>query len=97
MRFGFRCLWWLTVGAIVNLAVLGWIRHLRSRPAAQWRRRESRCKREALRAAAGAAGRGDADPCGTGNLDAPDGAPDRAATAVQNADLTTQDSQVELG
>jgi hypothetical protein len=27
-------------GAIVNLAVLGWIRHLRSRPAAQWRRRE---------------------------------------------------------
>jgi len=27
-------------GAIVNLAVLGWIRHLRSRPAAHWRRRE---------------------------------------------------------
>ena len=27
------------VGAVVNLAVLGWIRHLRSRPAAQWRRR----------------------------------------------------------
>jgi formate hydrogenlyase subunit 3/multisubunit Na+/H+ antiporter MnhD subunit len=29
-----------TVGAVVNLAVLTWIRHLRSRPSAQWRRRE---------------------------------------------------------
>ena len=29
-----------TVGAVVNLAVLGWIRHLRNRPSAQWRRRE---------------------------------------------------------
>ncbi len=29
-----------TVGAAVNLAVLAWIRHLRSRPSAQWRRRE---------------------------------------------------------
>jgi len=28
------------VGAIVNLAVLAWIRHLRARPSAQWRRRE---------------------------------------------------------
>jgi len=28
-----------TVGALVNLAVLGWIRHLRNRPSAQWRRR----------------------------------------------------------
>jgi len=28
------------VGAIVNLAVLAWIWHLRARPAAQWRRRE---------------------------------------------------------
>jgi hypothetical protein len=27
-------------GALVNLAVLGWIWHLRSRPSAQWRRRE---------------------------------------------------------
>ena len=27
-------------GAIINLAVLAWIRHLRSRPSAQWRRRE---------------------------------------------------------
>ena len=27
-------------GAVVNLAVLAWIRHLRSRPSAQWRRRE---------------------------------------------------------
>jgi hypothetical protein len=26
-------------GAIINLAVLAWIRHLRSRPSAQWRRR----------------------------------------------------------
>ena len=29
-----------TVGAVVNLAVLAWIRHLRSRGSAQWRRRE---------------------------------------------------------
>lgn len=29
-----------TVGAVVNLAVLAWIRHLRNRPSAQWRRRE---------------------------------------------------------
>lgn len=29
-----------TVGAIVNLAVIFWIRHLRNRPEAQWRRRE---------------------------------------------------------
>ena len=29
-----------TVGALVNLAVLAWIRHLRNRPSAQWRRRE---------------------------------------------------------
>jgi hypothetical protein len=28
-----------TVGALVNLAVLAWIYHLRSRPSAQWRRR----------------------------------------------------------
>lgn len=28
------------VGAVVNLAVLAWIRHLRARPSAQWRRRE---------------------------------------------------------
>src|SRR4051812_15797218 len=27
-------------GAFINLAVLAWIRHLRSRPSAQWRRRE---------------------------------------------------------
>jgi hypothetical protein len=27
-------------GAILNLAILAWIRHLRSRPSAQWRRRE---------------------------------------------------------
>jgi hypothetical protein len=29
-----------TAGAVVNLAVLAWIRHLRSRTSAQWRRRE---------------------------------------------------------
>ena len=29
-----------SAGAIVNLAVLAWIRHLRARPSAQWRRRE---------------------------------------------------------
>jgi len=33
-----------TAGAVVNLAVLAWIRHLRSRPAAQWRRRELSAK-----------------------------------------------------
>jgi hypothetical protein len=27
------------VGAVINLAVLAWIRHLRARPGAQWRRR----------------------------------------------------------
>jgi hypothetical protein len=29
-----------SVGAIVNLLVLGWIRYLRARPSAQWRKRE---------------------------------------------------------
>lgn len=29
-----------TVGAVLNLAVLAWIRHLRNRPSAQWRKRE---------------------------------------------------------
>ncbi len=33
-----------TVGAIVNLAVLAWIRHLRARPSAQWRKREISAK-----------------------------------------------------
>ena len=28
------------VGAVINLIVLAWIRHLRARPSAQWRRRE---------------------------------------------------------
>jgi hypothetical protein len=28
------------LGALINLAVLAWIWHLRSRPSAQWRRRE---------------------------------------------------------
>ena len=31
-------------GAILNLAVLAWIRHLRSRPAAQWRKRTRTAK-----------------------------------------------------
>lgn len=31
-------------GAVINLAVLGWIRHLRNRPSAQWRRRELSAK-----------------------------------------------------
>lgn len=31
-------------GAVLNLAVLAWIRHLRNRPAAQWRRRELTAK-----------------------------------------------------
>lgn len=29
-----------TVGAVVNLAVIAWIHHLRARPSAQWRKRE---------------------------------------------------------
>ena len=29
-----------TVGAVLNLAIIAWIRHLRNRPSAQWRRRE---------------------------------------------------------
>ena len=29
-----------TVGAVVNLAVVFWIRHLRARPSSQWRKRE---------------------------------------------------------
>jgi hypothetical protein len=29
-----------SLGAVVNLAVLAWIRHLRNRPSAQWRRRD---------------------------------------------------------
>jgi hypothetical protein len=33
-----------TAGALVNLALLAWIRHLRNRPAAQWRRRELTAK-----------------------------------------------------
>lgn len=28
------------IGAVVDLAVLGWIRHLRARPESQWRQRE---------------------------------------------------------
>jgi hypothetical protein len=31
-------------GAILNLAVIVWMRHLRNRPAAQWRRRERSAK-----------------------------------------------------
>jgi type VI protein secretion system component VasK len=38
------------VGAIVNLAMLAWIWHLRARPSAQWRKREiSRKERRAER------------------------------------------------
>ena len=33
-----------TIGAVLNLAVIGWIRHLRNRPSAQWRRRERTLK-----------------------------------------------------
>jgi formate hydrogenlyase subunit 3/multisubunit Na+/H+ antiporter MnhD subunit len=33
-----------TAGAIVNLAVLAWIGHLRNRPSAQWRKREQNPK-----------------------------------------------------
>ncbi|HEU5457032.1 MAG TPA: hypothetical protein VFU68_00300 [Terracidiphilus sp.] len=33
-----------TIGAVVNLAVIAWIRHLRARPSAQWRKRERSAK-----------------------------------------------------
>lgn len=33
-------LWFAAIGAIVNLAVLAWIWRLRTRPSAQWRKRE---------------------------------------------------------
>lgn len=33
-----------TIGAVVNLAVIAWMRHLRNRSAAQWRRRERSAK-----------------------------------------------------
>jgi hypothetical protein len=33
-----------TVGAVVNLAIIAWIRHLRANPAAQWRRSEPTAK-----------------------------------------------------
>ena len=33
-----------TVGAVVDLAVLAWIRHLRMQPSAQWRKREKSSK-----------------------------------------------------
>lgn len=32
------------IGAVLDLAVLGWIRHLRARPESQWRRREITAK-----------------------------------------------------
>jgi hypothetical protein len=35
-----------TVGALVNLAVLAWIWHLRSQPSAQWRRTELSSKQK---------------------------------------------------
>jgi heme/copper-type cytochrome/quinol oxidase subunit 2 len=33
-----------TIGAIVNISVIAWMRHLRNRPAAQWRKRERSAK-----------------------------------------------------
>lgn len=39
-------LWLATLGACVNLAVLAWIRYLRSRPAASWRRRPLTAKQK---------------------------------------------------
>lgn len=35
-----------TVGAVVNLTVVAWIRHLRGRGSAQWRRREPSAKQK---------------------------------------------------
>lgn len=39
-------LWLATFGSVVNLGVLAWIRHLRGRPEAQWRRREPGAKQK---------------------------------------------------
>src|SRR5258708_32311999 len=33
-----------TIGAVVDIAVLAWMRHLRSQSSAQWRKREKSCK-----------------------------------------------------
>lgn len=33
-------LWLATIGSVVNLGVIAWIRHLRGKSSAQWRRRE---------------------------------------------------------
>ena len=61
-----------TVGAVVDLAVLAWMRHLRSRSSAQWRKRDEERQREADRAAAVCAGGIDACACRVGDLDARD-------------------------
>ncbi len=33
-----------TIGAVINLVVIAWMRHLRNQPSAQWRRRERSAK-----------------------------------------------------
>ena len=33
-----------TIGSVVNLVVIAWMRHLRNRPSAQWRKRERSAK-----------------------------------------------------
>lgn len=39
-------LWLATIGAVANLGIIAWIRHLRSRPEAKWRRREPSAKQK---------------------------------------------------
>jgi len=39
-------LWLATIGSVVNLGVIAWIRHLRGRPEAKWRRREPSAKQK---------------------------------------------------
>ena len=73
-----------TVGALVNLAVLFWIWHLRSRSSAQWRTPGVIEKGEALRAYPGRPCNLDADSGGAGNVDASHGSPHRAAAACRD-------------
>ena len=74
-----------TLGAVVNLAVLAWIWHLRNRPSAQWRRRELSAKEKRSERLQVVLAIRDADSGGAGDLDASDGASHGAAAAVQDS------------
>ena len=79
------------VGAVVDLAVLGWIRHLRARPESQWRRREI-TKTAPFRAAPIRDGDSHARPRRRGDLGSPHrpSQPLRARRAAFDAEITAQ-------